>query len=192
MDAAESLFVERGPDALTMQDVATQAGVSRPLALHYFSTYEELVRSVLRRRNARLGAQVLGALLESDGALDAQALLRSLLTALGDPVHARLLAWASLSGQSERLAVVKNAGLAKIVDGVERRVQKDARDHDRPAPTRAAIDHAVLVASAAVLGFATCRSILLPAFGQRDDEDGERLFERALREAVLDGVLSAR
>lgn len=192
LDAAESLFVERGPDAVTMQDVATRAQISRPLALHYFERYEELVRAVLRRRNARLGQEVLGALLRAEGPLETEALLRALTTALGDPAHARLLTWAALSGEASRLAVAKNAGLTRVVDAIEARVERGRASRKRPSKrsvTRGQIEDSMLLSAAAVLGFATCRSLLLPAFGHADDEASARRFERALRAWLVQPLL---
>lgn len=192
LDAAEGLFAERGPDAYSVQDIAKAAAVSRPLVLHYFSQYEEIVESVLRRRNAALAARVLSKLLASDGALDTQTILRSLLEALATPVHAKVLAWAALSGRAGRLAVVKNAGLSRIIDAVEQRVSRDEDDPRGAAPTRAEIERALIVASAAVIGFATCRSILLPAFGRADDAEGSEYFERSLREIALASVVATK
>lgn len=191
LDAAEGLFVEKGPDAYSVQDIARAAGVSRPLVLHYFAQYEEIVEAVLRRRNAALASRVLSKLLATEGALDAQTVLRSLLEALATPVHAKLLAWAALSGRAGRLAVVKNAGLSRIIDAVELRVGREASDRNREVPTRASLERALLVASAAVIGFATCRTILLPAFGRTDDEEGSDHFERALREVALSSLFDA-
>ena len=58
LDAAERLFADRGPDAVSVLDVAVEAGVSHSLVLHYFKTYAELVRSVLARRNRLVSQQV--------------------------------------------------------------------------------------------------------------------------------------
>lgn len=43
---ATQLFVERGISAVTLQDIAAEAGLSKPALYHYFTSREELLRQV--------------------------------------------------------------------------------------------------------------------------------------------------
>ena len=54
LEAARELVAERGPDALTMSDVAHRAGVNRVTLYQHFRTREELLGAVI----SRLGEEV--------------------------------------------------------------------------------------------------------------------------------------
>ncbi len=49
LDAANSLFAERGYDAVTIEDVAKAAGVARGLVHHYFGGRKEVYLALLER-----------------------------------------------------------------------------------------------------------------------------------------------
>lgn len=181
LDAAERLFADRGPDRVSVLDVAVAAGVSHSLVLHYFKSYAELVRSVLGRRNRAVFQQVQKRLLLSDaGAAPPQPgeLLGIVLAVVAEPSHARLLAWAALSGEGKHLKMVQNRGLAKVTDLVAARLESQAQSSS-PLP-RDRIEEAVLVAIAAVHGYATGKSVYLPALGQSDADAMDRRFQHAL------------
>ncbi len=48
LDAARALFAEQGIDAVSMQDIATQAGVSKANVYHHFASKEALYIAVIR------------------------------------------------------------------------------------------------------------------------------------------------
>lgn len=181
LDAAERLFADRGPDRVSVLDVAVAAGVSHSLVLHYFKTYAELVRSVLGRRNRAVFQQVKQRLLH-DMATQAppapDELLGLILATVAEPTHARLLAWAALSGEGQHLKMVQNRGLTRVADLVAARLAMQG-EPDR-AVTRERIEDALLVAIAAVHGYATGKSVYLPALGASDDQAMDRRFQRAL------------
>jgi AcrR family transcriptional regulator len=205
LDAAERLFAEHGPDRVSVLDVALAAGVSHSLVLHYFKTYAELVRSVLARRNRLVFQQVKQRIL-SDTATQApprpDELLGIVLSVVAEPAHARLLAWAALSGEAQHLKMVKNRGLAKIVDLAVARLaasrgQKTPAQAQTPSEIpRARIEEAVLIAIAAVHGYATGKSVYLPALGLAgSDTDAhgnamDQRFQRALG-AMLQAFVGA-
>ena len=49
LDAAEKLFADRGYDATSLQDVGTEAGVSRGTPSYFFKSKEQLYQAVLTR-----------------------------------------------------------------------------------------------------------------------------------------------
>ena len=55
-DAATDLFAERGPDAVTVREVADRAGVNHALIHRHFGTKEELLRVVLTGAIERMAA----------------------------------------------------------------------------------------------------------------------------------------
>ncbi len=50
-DTALRLFAERGPDAVSVREVAAEARVSPGLVVHHFGTKEQLLAAVLHRRD---------------------------------------------------------------------------------------------------------------------------------------------
>ena len=62
LDAALYLVVTRGHDAVSMQTVADQAGVTKPVVYGLFASRAELLAALLRRESAGALAQVVTAL----------------------------------------------------------------------------------------------------------------------------------
>ncbi len=181
LDAAERLFTERGPDRVSVLDVALAAGVSHSLVLHYFGTYAGLVRSVLARRNQTVFQQVKDRLLRDaaqQSSPQPDELLGLLLSFMSEPTHARLLAWAALSGEGQHLKMVKNRGLGRVVDLATARLASLGPPASHVPRDR--IEEAILVAIAAVHGYATGKSVYLPALGQSDAAAMDSRFQRAL------------
>ncbi|MFI6882422.1 helix-turn-helix domain-containing protein, partial [Streptosporangium canum] len=56
--AAAELIIERGPDNVSLRQIAEAAGVAHGLVSHYFGTYGALVKEVLRVENDRIEARV--------------------------------------------------------------------------------------------------------------------------------------
>lgn len=108
LDAASALFSEHGIDAVSMQDVATKAGVSKANVFHHFASKEALYIAVMR-------ANVLGkdsniaALIASPKPFEQRflALLRSQLKAmLDDPLGTRLVIREVTNGNVERAKLI--------------------------------------------------------------------------------------
>lgn len=185
LDAAERLFAEHGPDRVSVLDVAMEAGVSHSLVLHYFKSYAELVRSVLARRNKLVFQQIKERLLTLEGEGGPQQpeeLLGLFLSIVCEPTHARLLAWAALSGEGKNLQMVKNRGLAKVVDlAVGQLANRRGRSEQKQSPPpRERVEDAVLIALSAVHGYATGKPVYLPALGHTDPDALDERFRRAL------------
>src|SRR5260370_34445716 len=49
LDAAEKQLRDSGPDAIRLQDVAAEVGISHPAVLHHFGRREGLVHAVVDR-----------------------------------------------------------------------------------------------------------------------------------------------
>lgn len=185
LDAAERLFAEHGPDRVSVLDVAVEAGVSHSLVLHYFKSYAELVRSVLTRRNKLVFQQIKERLLaagEEGNKQQPEELLGLFLGVVCEPTHARLLAWAALSGEGKNLQMVKNRGLAKVVDLAAGQIaaRRGRGAQKQAAPSRDRVEDAVLIALAAVHGYATGKQVYLPALGHSDPDALDARFRRAL------------
>src|SRR6266404_9179674 len=61
LDAALELFLEHGYDGTSMQAVADEAGVTKPVVYACFESKDELFRSLLRREEERILAEIQGA-----------------------------------------------------------------------------------------------------------------------------------
>jgi AcrR family transcriptional regulator len=60
VDAARELFVEHGPNAVSLRDVAKRAGVNHGLIHHYIGTREDLLRLVFSVSTDRARQEVAG------------------------------------------------------------------------------------------------------------------------------------
>lgn len=91
-DAATDLFAERGPDAVTVREVADRASVNHALIHRHFGTKEELVRVVLAKAIERMAAV---ARHTTDTGED----IREIVAAMRREEPAiRLMGWALLAG----------------------------------------------------------------------------------------------
>ncbi len=173
LDAAERLFSAKGPDRVAVADVAIEAGVSAALVLHYFGTYADLVRSVHGRRNKLLMEQLKQRILSRDPSSvlsPGGELLRIFLDVVCEPVHARLLAWAALSGEGVHLRMVQQQGLAKFVDFLLLQFPPSVTNKTSPQVLRQRLEEALLVAISATHGYAMGKSLYVPALGLQATE----------------------
>ncbi|MCB1016586.1 MAG: TetR/AcrR family transcriptional regulator [Acidimicrobiales bacterium] len=91
-EAATELFAERGPDAVTVREVADRAGVNHALIHRHYGTKEELLRVVLAQAVERMAEAARGT--ENTGED-----IRGVIAALRREEPAiRLLGWALLAG----------------------------------------------------------------------------------------------
>jgi AcrR family transcriptional regulator len=66
LDAALKLFLVGGYDGTSMQAVADEAGVTKPVVYACFASKDELLRSLLSREEARILAEIQGAFENAD------------------------------------------------------------------------------------------------------------------------------
>jgi AcrR family transcriptional regulator len=66
-NAAARLFSERGYVATTVEDIVTEAGVSKPMLYRHFESKKELHMKLLERRRDELAAAPLDSFLEGEG-----------------------------------------------------------------------------------------------------------------------------
>ncbi len=95
LEAAETLFVERGPSATATSAVARRAGVTKSLIHHHFGSKEDLWKEVRKRHFERYYEAQIEMLQSADGTAD---LLRDSVVAYFrflqvDPEAVRFLSW---------------------------------------------------------------------------------------------------
>src|SRR5215211_1993994 len=66
LDAALELFLVGGYHGTSMQAVADKAGVTKPVVYACFESKDELFRSLLRREESRILAEIQGAFVDAD------------------------------------------------------------------------------------------------------------------------------
>jgi AcrR family transcriptional regulator len=66
LDAALRLFLDRGYDGTSMQAVADQAGVTKPVVYAAFESKDDLFRALLAREEERILAEIQGAFENAD------------------------------------------------------------------------------------------------------------------------------
>lgn len=167
LDAAAAVFAELLPDRAGMRDIAQRAGVSHGLITHYFKTYENLIDEVIERRLAAMRTAAFARLgTATFAAGEDTPLLDVLMDLLADPTLTRLVAWSLLAGRGAR--VVGAGQLGRIVDAMHARLR--ALGADLP---RARLEMSVLLAIAAVAGWATAGTALERAAGRGPIERDE-------------------
>lgn len=126
LDAAETLFAERGYDAASLQEIGRAAGVSRGTPGYFFGSKTGLYEAVLARAFAAELAFVAGAQIRAADAGDPKAELAAALGAFVDflsarPTFVRLVEWEALAGGARLRAApahaaALDAGLAMVTD----------------------------------------------------------------------------
>lgn len=172
MAAATEAFREVGPEGVTVRDIAARAQVSHGLVMHYFGSYEELVRAVLARRRER----ALSSLMEQLSALgnaDADpAILDLALDFLLDPVRRRLRAWLDARGSEP----TQRARLGMLTQLATLYLNRVRAAHGKAPLASQTVEDLVLVLQSAAQGFPNTPSALR--------QDSEQRFRGTLRAMV--------
>ena len=187
LDAAEKLFAERGFTAVTVRDIAAEAGVSHALVHRYLGSKEQVYRAMLSRRETVIRDAAPG----EDDLLEATRLmLREAV--LNQRNYVRLIAHSALHGLSYERTVGQFAATARLTELARQTAadEGEARDPDAPDP-RFVIASVV----AMLIGWSAAREWILRAsdlevmsdaeFTERFERivvDLERLYFPSLRE----------
>lgn len=150
LDAAEQRLRQGGPEAIRLQDIASDVGISHPTILHHFESRDGLTRALGFRITERLVADLVDALSPtSKRESSAEEIIEHVFATMGDNGTARLFAWRALSFDS---AVEAHALLEKVTDFLHARRIDAAREAGVPPPTREDTGFVARLASAAALG----------------------------------------
>ena len=151
LDAARRLVLARGVTATTMDAIATEAGVTKPVVYACFPSKRELVEALLRREEARLAELVAGSLqakMEHDDFETAiSAGFNSFFSAVAaDPDSCRLLFTAELGPEPElRLALDRSRAMQ--TERIAEMITRGMRERDVKQPEGKA-----LVVSSLIMG----------------------------------------
>lgn len=174
LDAAESLFAERGFTAVSVRDIAAAAGVSHALVHRYLGSKEQVYKAMLRRRETVI-RDVAPA--EDDLIEATRLMLREAV--LNQRDYVRLLTHSALQGLSYEQTIGRFAATERLVElaRVVADAEGDARDPDAPDPR-------FVIASlvAMLMGWSAAREWVFRAVDLEPvaEEEFVRQFERVV------------
>ena len=181
LEAAERRLLDKGPEAIRLQEIAADAGISHPTILHHFGSREGLVEAMILRGIARLQEQFLKGW-PSAKEPDIEGVLERFYEATSRRGMARLLAWLILSGQSYRTmkpGVLKPAA-ERMHAGRVRRAQIEGRRPPELEETLFAATHLfILVFGDSLFGPSVRRAI-----GLGSSTDSTQRYRRWLSKVV--------
>jgi len=174
LDVAHALFAERGYGAVTMDVVAAEVGVTKPLLYAYYGNKERLYLACMDRAGDAMLAAVVGAVQSADSPAAA---LRGGLRAFFGFVDSDRDAWRVLFDESQPASGQIARQVASYRERLSRLVA-DAWLSDLPARERGAAATRVEASSVALLGAAEALARWwLRTGAMRADEAAELLIE---------------
>ncbi|MBY0301805.1 MULTISPECIES: TetR/AcrR family transcriptional regulator [Sphingomonas] len=179
LDAARSLLVESGPQAVTLKAVAARIGRTHANLLHHFGSADGLQKALIERMATSIVGTIRDAVHRSRAARDPAELVDLVFDAFGRNGAGALAGWMILNGNHD--------ALDPILTAIHDLVEDLSKDEDRPnVPIRDETLHLVLMALGdALLGAPMARALELP-------RDRARAIARQMLLADhLDGVTSA-
>ena len=175
LDAAGRRLAEGGPDALCLQDIARDVGISHPTILHHFGSREGLMEALEKRATSALTEEVGRLLLSGRGVHDEAGgpLLESVGRAMNEGGLARLVAWWVLRDPS---ADHEEAGkiTARVVELIRLRLEEEQETLGGSAPSREEIAFTVRLAVLAMFGDALIGSQLAQVAAPQKDAESKR------------------
>jgi AcrR family transcriptional regulator len=138
IEAAKSLFAERGFSRTTMADVVAASGLSTGAVYHYFPSKEELVLAAVAGREGTVGGQFI-----EEAPAELIARLAGYVSPGEGAAHARFIAqiWGDAAVTPELAAVARSAHqrLEEHLSGLLTRQQADHNRDDAEAAARVAL-----------------------------------------------------
>lgn len=122
LGSARTLFAERGPAAVSLREIARDAGVNFGLVYQYVGTKDQLIAEVVRRSAAEAAAQ-LSELHDFDEAL-------RVLISMGTGTVGRILAWAVLEGRDTTTLYGDSPALAVLAERASQDAGQEVSDED--------------------------------------------------------------
>jgi TetR/AcrR family transcriptional regulator, repressor for neighboring sulfatase len=163
--AANTLFGERGPDDVSVRDVATRAGVNHALLHRHFGSKDKLLRAVLSDHAI--------AFRESAGGDSGDSLGKMFDTLCDRPAFIRVLAHLILAGHDPSEWVLSDGGVARLVELLASNDPPTTDDRIRAA-----------LLSSISLGWLLFEPFLLFAAGAQGEEKRARDAVRAFLDSL--------
>jgi|SRR5262245_10279933 len=101
--AAEKRLIRGGPDAIRVQVIARDLGITDPAIHYHFGSRDALVEALMRHAGRRLKERIAGSIRRwPKDSFDMRALIDLIGETYGNRGYARLAAWMALSGWTAR------------------------------------------------------------------------------------------
>jgi TetR/AcrR family transcriptional regulator, repressor for neighboring sulfatase len=157
------LLLADGPDAITLQSVATDLGMSHTNLIHHFGSAAGLQSALMRQMTSELTAAIESAVMRlRAGKGEFRDFVDIVFDAFDRGGAGRLAAWIVLSGEATRLAPVGEV-VRDYIDSVERGADPGAQDiHER-------VTSATLFVTMAALGDAIIGNPMRRMVGRERD-----------------------
>jgi AcrR family transcriptional regulator len=181
LEAAERRLLGGGPEAIRLQEIAADAGISHPAILHHFGSREGLVEAMVLRGIAKLQGQFLEGW-PSAKEPDIEGVLDRFYEVASCRGIARMLAWLILSGQGNRTmtpGVFKPAAERMHAGRVRRAPNQGGRSPELEETMFAATHLFILVLGDSLFGPSVRRAI-----GLGSSADMTRRYRRWLSKVV--------
>ena len=181
LEAAERRLLGGGPEAIRLQEIAADAGISHPAILHHFGSREGLVEAMVLRGIGRLQEQFLEGW-PSAKEPDIEGVLDRFYEVASRRGIARMLAWLILSGQGNRTmtpGVFKPAAERMHAGRVRRALNEGRRSPELEETLFAATHLFILVLGDSLFGPSVRRAI-----GLGSGADMTRRYRRWLSKVV--------
>jgi len=176
LDAAEKRLREGGPEAIRLQDIAADVGISHPAILHHFTSRDGLTQALEERAMRRLEAELVEVISSQPARGDAVVdVIERAFATLGDAGHARMLAWRVLQIERPDPSVGPTL-LRALTDLVHARRVEHAKAERRAPPGAQDTEFVVRLAAAAMLGDGIFAPFLDASFGRANDPARQRRF----------------
>jgi AcrR family transcriptional regulator len=177
--SARRLLLADGPDAITLQSVATDLGMSHTNLIHHFGSAAGLQSELMRQMMSELTAAIESAVMRlRAGKAEMRDFVDIVFDAFDRGGAGRLAAWIILSGEASRLTPVGEV-VRDYIDSVERSADAAADD----ASVHRRVTSATLFVTMAALGDAIVGNHLRKMVGR------EREAVRDITSALLPIVL---
>ncbi len=189
LNAAQGLLSQGGPDAIRLQDIARDVGISHPTILHHFGSREGLIEALDARAIDALTADV-ARILQSEEEPQTGELVERVAETMDQQGLARLIAlWAMR--ESDAPSPLEGTDPAVLVAEVSELIRSRLDTIEGAEPDRLeAISFRVRLAVFAMFGQALIGDAMSPVTG--DERQAERhRFREWLSELLLENVASA-
>lgn len=177
LDAAQKRLAAGGPEAVRLQDIAADLGISHPAILHHFETREGLLQAIAVRAMEELNEGLVRDI--ESGRLEPGEGIERVFQTLSNGHTARLLAWRVLSG---RAPSASRQHMREVIDAVHRLSEERAQATGTAPPPYEEVAFCLRLASAAMFGDVILGPFLNASMGT--DEAFQRRFRLWLDELI--------
>ncbi len=167
--ATEKRLRDHGPDALRLQEIAADVGVSHPTVLHHVGSREQLVQAVVQRALLKLETDLLACFSQDVAPTELAPTLHHVDDVLRGSGQARLVAWLALTRAGEGAARGSRLGEVTAVLHEVRRQQGQTASFEDTA-------FGVALASAALFGMSLLGEGMFRSIGLPADDETQRRF----------------